>query len=135
MSIENKPKERREHKRATIEIPVTYSYMNTFFYDYINNISLGGTFIRTANPLPVGTRFRFIIRLSDSPEEINLSAEVIWIREQDEQVKNSLLPAGMGIEFIFSSEQERLDFQKKVERMIRDKLGDRIAKRLLMKKD
>lgn len=133
--MENKPKERRGHNRAVIEIPVTYSYINTFFYDYINNISLGGTFIKTVNLLPVGTRFRFVIKLSDSPEEINLNAEVVWIREQDEQVKNSLLPAGMGIRFIFSSEQERLDFQEKVERMIRDRLGDRIAERLLRKKE
>lgn len=133
--MENKPKERRRHNRAVIEIPVTYSYINTFFYDYINNISLGGTFIKTVNLLPVGTRFRFIIKLSDSSEEINLNAEVVWIREQDEQVKNSLLPAGMGIRFIFSSEQERLDFQEKVERMIRDRLGDRIAERLLRKKE
>ncbi len=131
--MDNKNNDKRASGRATIEIPITYSHMNTFFYDYINNISLGGTFIRTSNFLPVGTRFRFIIRLSDSPEEINLNAEVVWIREKEEHSKGSILPQGMGIKFIFDSDEQRDNFEKRVEKMIRDELGDKIADRLLKK--
>jgi len=127
----NKSEDRRGSGRAMIEIPITYTHSNTFFYDYINNISLGGTFIRTQNSLPVGTRFRFIIKLPDQEEELSLKAEVVWVREREERVQNNILPQGMGIKFIFDTEGEQKDFSERIEKLIRKQLGDKIADRLL----
>jgi len=127
----NKSEDRRDSGRAMIEIPITYTHSNTFFYDYINNISLGGTFIRTQNSLPVGTRFRFIIKLPDQEEELSLKAEVVWVREREERVQNNILPQGMGIKFIFDTEGEQKDFSERIEKLIRKQLGDKIADRLL----
>jgi uncharacterized protein (TIGR02266 family) len=130
----NRQIERRDSERAEIEIPVTYSHANTFFYDYINNISLGGTFIRTQNYLPIGTRFRFIIKLPNQKEELSLKAEVVWVREREEVVQNRVLPQGMGIKFIFDSEDEKREFTEKIDRLIRGHLGDKLAERLLRNK-
>ena len=45
--------------RRPIELKVEYKRLNTFFADYTKNISRGGTFIKTARPLPIGTEFLF----------------------------------------------------------------------------
>ena len=39
-----------------IELQLDYQRLNTFFADYLKNISRGGTFINTKKPLPVGTQ-------------------------------------------------------------------------------
>ncbi len=51
--------EPRVEARRPIELKVEYKRLNTFFADYIKNISRGGTFIKTSRPLPVGTEFLF----------------------------------------------------------------------------
>ena len=48
--------DRRLEQRAPIELKVEYKKLNTFFADYTRNICKGGTFIKTARPLPVGSR-------------------------------------------------------------------------------
>ena len=127
----NRQEDRRTSERAIIEIPITYSHANTFFYDYINNISLGGTFIKTQNYLPIGTRFQFTIKLPNYEEEISLKAEVVWVREREEIVQNRILPQGMGIKFIFDTEEEQKRFTEKIEGLIRKQFGDKLAERLL----
>ncbi len=128
------PQDRRESARVPIEIPVSYTHTNTFFYDYVNNISLGGTFIRTSAFLPVGTRFRFIIKLPQSDSDITLNAEVVWVREKEEVSGNTTLPQGMGIRFIFESEEEQREFSERIEKLMRKQLGDKLASKLLKKK-
>ena len=51
---EDSDRERRADARSPIELKVEYKRLNTFFADYTKNISRGGTFIKTARPLPVG---------------------------------------------------------------------------------
>ncbi|MCX7944322.1 MAG: TIGR02266 family protein [Deltaproteobacteria bacterium] len=126
--------DRRESPRIPIEIPICYSHINTFFYDYIKNISLGGTFIKTSNYLPVGTKFRFTIKLPNIETELNLNAEVVWVREKEENIGNNTLPQGMGIKFIFDSEEEQRRFNEKIEKLMRKHLGDKIVDRLLNKR-
>ncbi|MCX7957947.1 MAG: TIGR02266 family protein [Deltaproteobacteria bacterium] len=126
--------DRRESARFPIEIPVKYSHTNTFFYDYINNISLGGTFIKTSSFLPIGTRFRFIIGLPEIDTDIVLNAEVVWIREKEEVSGKNIAPQGMGIKFIFESEEEQKRFSEKIEKLMRKQLGDKLTDKLLRKR-
>ena len=132
--MENNSKERRQSSRVPIEIPITYKHTNTFFYDYINNISLGGTFIRTSNFLPVGTQFNFIIKLPESDKEFLLKAEVVWIREKDEVTTDVVLPQGMGIKFIFDSGEEQKRFCEEIESLMRKQLGDKLTDKLVKKR-
>lgn len=123
--------ERRESGKTTIELPVEFRHINAFFYEYIKNISLGGTFIKTSDFIPVGSVFRFIIKLPKYNVEIVLNAEVVWIREKEEISGTNILPQGMGIKFIFNSEEEERDFREKVESLMKKELGERLTERLL----
>ncbi|MGB9600718.1 MAG: TIGR02266 family protein [Myxococcota bacterium] len=129
----NNTQDRRGTERVPVEIPITYTHINTFLHDYINNISLGGTFIKTSNFLPIGTRLRFVIRLPQRDEELSLNAEVVSVREKEEVVKGSILPQGMGLKFIYDSEEEERRFCEKIDRILRKELGDKLADRLLKK--
>jgi type IV pilus assembly protein PilZ len=126
------PEERRLHERTPIELKVEYRRVNTFFADYTKNISRGGTFIATDRPLPVGTQFMFALGIPNLEEPLRLRGKVIWIVTTEDASRAN--PAGMGIEFQYSSEQERLDTEAVVERLLTSELGEPLATKLLGRK-
>jgi type IV pilus assembly protein PilZ len=126
------PEDRRLHERAPIELKVEYQRVNTFFADYTKNISRGGTFIATDRPLPVGTEFMFALGIPHLEEPLRLRGKVIWIVTTDDASRAN--PAGMGIEFQYSSEAERLDTEAVVERLLTSELGEPLATKLLGRK-
>src|SRR5690606_1129567 len=79
--------ERREDLRAPITLRVDYKRLNTFFADYTQNISKGGTFIKTDRPLDVGTEFVFLLvlprasaaELEDAEIRVELRGVVQWV--------------------------------------------------------
>src|SRR5438094_256092 len=97
--------EKREAERAAITLKVDYKRINTFFADYTKNISKGGTFIRTTKPLAIGTEFVFVLSLPAQNEQLKLLGQVVWITEEANATDDS--PAGMGIRFKFTSDDER----------------------------
>ncbi len=124
--------ERRIQGRAPIELKVEYKRLNTFFADYTRNISRGGTFIATRRPLAEGTEFVFALTIPGLAEPLRLTGKVIWTtRAQDESPAN---PAGMGIEFQYSSDDERVSKEATVERLLTSQLGPQLAERLLGRK-
>jgi type IV pilus assembly protein PilZ len=116
----------RQHARAPIELKVDYKKMNSFFADYTKNISKGGTFIKTKKPLPVGTRFLFKLSVPKREAPFELLGEVVWSKAEGED-------SGMGIRFIYSSDQQRGDFEGVVERLMSDSLGADLTGKLLNK--
>lgn len=121
--------DRREMTRLPIELRVEYRRLNSFFADYTKNISKGGTFIRTAKPLPPGTEFVFVLTVPKLGEPLRLNGEVVWTvdpaRASDEN------PAGMGIRFKYADAGEREATERVVEHLIKGELGDHISERLL----
>jgi type IV pilus assembly protein PilZ len=105
--------------------------MNAFFADYTKNISKGGTFIKTARPLPVGTRFLFALAMPALSEPVTLDGEVTWVLAA-EQANEGEEP-GMGIRFVFASDGQRSEFESLVERMMEESLGRYVTKGLLQK--
>ena len=81
-------KEKRAFPRKACRIPVRYFYNERIFNNFIVNISLGGCFIETQKPLPVGEKF-----LIDM--QPNGNAESIWIKGEVTNANRM----GMGIEF------------------------------------
>jgi uncharacterized protein (TIGR02266 family) len=69
-----------------------FSSMDAFIAEYVTNISRSGVFIRTRDPLPVGTRvnLKFTVIIDDL-ESVEGIGEVV--RVQDE-------PRGMGVVFV-----------------------------------
>jgi type IV pilus assembly protein PilZ len=120
----------RSSFRAPIRLRVDYERMNTFFADYTKNISKGGTFIKTARPLPIGTRFVFQLSVPALSEPVSLSGEVAWTLPP-EQAEAKGAEAGMGIRFIFADETARTSFEDLVEKMMVDSLGLEVTQRLL----
>lgn len=121
--------DRRENDRAAITLRVDYKRLNTFFADYTKNISKGGTFIRTTKPLDVGTEFVFVLSFPSAEGQLKLRGEVMWVVAEDASSADG--PAGMGIRFLFESEDEKRGVHEFVERLMTDSLGSHIANQLM----
>ena len=126
--------DRRHEHRAPIELKVEYKRLNTFFYDYTKNISKGGTFIKTDRPLDIGTVFLFRLQVQAAPGPIELRGEVRWVVRPGEPAPPGLPEgheAGMGIRFMYQSDDERDRFERSVEKMMVASLGQMIYSRLV----
>src|SRR5262245_4021880 len=122
------PSERREVTRFPIELRVEYRRLNSFFADYTKNISKGGTFIRTAKPLPPGTEFVFVLIIPKLPEPLRLNGEVVWTVEPTRATEDN--PPGMGIRFKYADDAEREATEDIVGKLVKTELGDHISERL-----
>jgi type IV pilus assembly protein PilZ len=127
--VEASEEDRRGAGRSPIELKVEYKRLNTFFADYTRNISRGGTFIKTERPLDLGTEFVFALVVPNLPQPLRLKGRVQWITltadATDEQ------PAGMGIEFVYEHDSDRLAVEAVVERLMSNELGDVLSAKLL----
>ena len=88
--------ERRAQDRLPIRLRVEYECLEDFLTDYSANVSIGGMFIETARPLPLGTRFRLRFHLPGFAEPVDTEAEVRWVLEDADP---GPLPTGMGVCF------------------------------------
>jgi len=126
--------ERRRENRAPIELKVEYKRLNTFFSDYTKNISKGGTFIKTERPLDIGTLFVFKLLVPGAVQPIELRGEVRWVVRSGEPAPPSVADGhdtGMGIRFVYDVPEQRAAFERQVQKMMVDSLGQLIYSRLL----
>ncbi len=132
MPAKSSESDRRSNDRHAIELKVEYKRLNTFFADYTKNISKGGTFIRTDKPLDIGTEFVFALTIPLLPEPMRLRGRVIWTTLLEQATEES--PAGMGIRFQYSNDQERRATEGIVEKLMTDELGEHLSTKLLGRK-
>lgn len=123
--------ERRQSPRESVELVVRYQRMNAFFADYVKNISRGGTFVATDEPLPQGTEFTFSLAVPELGEPLSLRAKVMWTTPPSAATK--VHPAGMGIRFQFQDAAEQQRTEDLIERLLASHLGERHTQRLLGK--
>ena len=88
--------ERRTNRRLPIRVMVEYETTEDFLMDYTANVSIGGMFIATKEPLELGTRFRMRFRLPERKKTIETYAVVRWVVEPDDRTG---MEAGMGVQF------------------------------------
>jgi type IV pilus assembly protein PilZ len=124
------PEDLRQSARVPLRLRVDYERMNSFFADYTKNISKGGTFIKTAHPLPIGSRCQFSLTLPALSDPLTLEGEVQWILPADAAQARNEEP-GMGIQFLFRDEAARREFEELVEKMMAEALGPQAARALL----
>ena len=89
---------RREGKRVSGRINISFKKANDFFESYITNLGEGGLFIHTTKSLPVGSLLDLQFSLPDSKHIIKTKGKVVWTRPHDMSTKD--MPPGMGIQFI-----------------------------------
>jgi type IV pilus assembly protein PilZ len=125
--------ERRDGDRPAIELSVEYKRLNAFFADYTKNISRGGTFIKTDKPLPIGTEFIFKLSAPGASEPLALRGRVQWVMTEADAKAQGQDP-GMGIGFIYASEDERERVIAIVEALMVKSLGSVIYEKLVGQK-
>jgi type IV pilus assembly protein PilZ len=95
--------DRRKYVRVTLNLLIKYETMEEFNSDYSQNLSLGGMFIKTDRPLPVGTELQIHFLLPDIIGAVTTEGVVMHNTLDDEDAEAE----GMGIEFRKLSEQAR----------------------------
>jgi uncharacterized protein (TIGR02266 family) len=106
--------------RLPIRVRVEYENIDDFLDDYTSNLSLGGMFIQTDQPLPQGARFRLRLTIVGRDKPVETFGEVRWV------VQPSPAPghiAGMGIQFDALHRSDR----RAVERLL-SQANDRLKK-------
>ena len=120
--------ERRVETRRPIELKVEYKRLNTFFADYTKNISRGGTFIKTARPLPVGTEFLFKLFIPGRKDPLTIHGEVQRIVSEAESEGDG---QGMAIKFVYREGDPQAEIARTVEAIMSDSLGPRLYSKLM----
>ena len=100
--METNIRERRKHKRVPARVLIKYGNAEQFFTDYIRNISRGGIFVPTYNPLPAGTHLQISFSLPSWDRLIETEGLVVHSIRHDP--KQGTQPSGMGIQFQALSE-------------------------------
>lgn len=126
--------DRRTEMRRPIELKVEYKRLNTFFADYTKNISRGGTFIKTARPLPIGTEFLFKLFIPGRAEPLTIHGEVQRIvtgQEARDLDGDGTPDQGMAIRFVYRQGDPQAEISRTVEAIMTHSLGPRLYSRLM----
>jgi uncharacterized protein (TIGR02266 family) len=94
----------RQTTRVKKSLSLTYKDDRAFIKAYTGNVSSGGLFIRTENPLPQGEQFFLKLQLPDVSEPLKINCEVVWSRRKSEATGTRL--PGMGVKFLEMSRQD-----------------------------
>lgn len=86
---------RRRDERAGVVVQLEYRSASHLLVSYCTNLSRGGLFVPSADPLPPGTRLSLSLTVPGDTAPIELQAEVRWVRQFDALEG----PAGMGLAF------------------------------------
>jgi uncharacterized protein (TIGR02266 family) len=101
----------RKEKRTPVTLKIKFksATLDQFIERYSVDVSHGGIFIRTKDPLAVGTQLRFEFQLQDASPLISGEGTVVWTREHD-PARVGVAP-GMGVRFdkLASESQAVLD--------------------------
>lgn len=99
----------------TLKIKFKSSSLDQFIERYSVDVSRGGIFIRTKEPLAVGTTLRFEFQLQDGSSLIGGEGTVVWNRAYDPS-RSGVAP-GMGVRF----DKLTADSQRVLERILGEK--------------
>ena len=99
----------RRYKRAQLKKGLAVAWRSGAHRELsrADNLALGGFFVRTANPPPVGASVQLAFKLPDG----DVSARAI--------VRHSVPGQGMGIEFVGMTESSRGHLQATVKRLLK----------------
>ena len=108
--------------RLQHELMVGYRVPGTpgFSTHWAVNLSGGGMFVNTSQPLPVGTALELVISLPDAPAPVELTGRVARVSAADNAEQQV---AGMGIEFVNVDDVKRSHIERLVTRLHQELSG------------
>ena len=104
----------RRDSRLPRRLQVSYRTQGNFLVSYSVNLSKGGVFIESSEPLPIGTEVQLKLDVPDAGH-IDLVGHVAWVR----QASPDGLPDGMGIQLREMDER----FGEAVDNMVKEFMG------------
>jgi len=104
MADEEKTSEQRKHPRFEVTAYVDYAGSEVLLYHRIENISLGGICIQTANIEDLGTIVDLVINFPDLDTSISLQGEVVWVNQES--------PMDLGIRYLDLDGERRETLRK-----------------------
>lgn len=87
----------RQDPRVPKVLSLTYKDRDSFISAYTSNISKGGVFIKTDNPLAAEEQFVLKLQLPEIPEPLKIKCQVAWRRKDSQELERK--PNGMGVKF------------------------------------
>jgi len=96
---------KREHVRYPVDLRVDYAMRDAFVSNCVTNLSRGGLFIKSDNPLPVGAEVDLTLTLPGVDRFMTARGRVIW--NYDMGKGSCHLVRGMGIKLIDMGTKER----------------------------
>lgn len=88
----------RKHARALFMVSTEYAKRKDTFV-FSENISMGGVFLETPDPLPLGTKVKLRFPLRSAYRPIQIEGKVVWSRREVAEGKLGNKASGMGIVF------------------------------------
>jgi len=90
--------EQRKTPRVDYEVEVDVASQDNFFTGFIRNISTGGLFVHTHDPLPIGRELIVRFTIPTLSEPVTARAVVRWVRPYRSDLKDAI--PGMGVQFV-----------------------------------
>jgi type IV pilus assembly protein PilZ len=103
--------ERRVMPRVDTSLEIAFRTAGVNRYSYMLNLSSGGLFIKTEQPLSIDVELEMSIQLPDDPEIMDIAGRVVWTKPE-----SHAFPAGMGIQFIGLPPEYRQKIESFVEK-------------------
>ena len=86
------------------------------------NISQGGVFIRTQNPLDLEEEFFMKLYIPDEQEPIEVLCKVVWVKQYGKESQD--LPQGMGVKFLNLQDE----FKRRIKEFIKTQKAEKLLK-------
>jgi len=112
--------DRRDSVRVPVRLRIGFDSYGEIRESLMTNVSRGGVFISTPEPLPLGAKLRLRIRIEETDQVLDLQGEVASLNSGPGLMTEEL---GMGIKFIRLSEEEEKAVDNLYERSLRRALA------------
>jgi len=100
--------ERRSTERVPLVLEVEYRTTGHLLVSYCANLSRGGLFVATDDPLPVGTRLTLMLSIPGGGPNVAIDAEVRWTDAGSEASTTGMGLAFEGIDDVLGDEIDRV---------------------------
>ncbi len=118
--VQDLKEDRRSSLRVPLRLRMGFESYGEIRESLMTNLSRGGLFIATPNPLPLGSTLHLRIRIEESQQEVEVEGEVASLNTGPGLLDEEL---GMGVKFIRLSEEQAKAVSDLYERSLRRALG------------